>query len=96
MAGCVLWVSVELVLGTLPHEPGQLLVPSASSMDDEHVACLGKPVGEILAHPHPLRSLTRAHQHTHHRTTALPQVNPAPNATKSRSEPGPTLPSLSA
>ena len=95
MAGWALWVSVSSSSGPLPHEPRELDVERVVD-GSEHLARGGKPLGEIPAHANPLRALARAHQHAHHRTTALPQVNPAPNATNSSSEPGPTRPSATA
>ena len=83
----------QLVLRALPHQPGER---AAERVIDgrEGFPRRRKSLGEVLPHADLLRPLAGAHQHGHHRMTALPQVNPAPKATSSRSEPGFTRPSV--
>ena len=83
----------QLVLGSLPHQPGELSVEGVIHCG-KGVAGRRKPLGQILSHPHPLSALPGAHQHGHHRMTELPQVKPAPNATRSTTVPRLTRPSL--
>jgi hypothetical protein len=82
----------ELVLGSLPHEARER---DAERLVDglERLAGGREALGEVAPHPDALRALSGAHQHAHHRMTALPQVNPAPNATSRITEPGRTRPS---
>ena len=83
----------ELFFRPFPHEPGK---PGVEGIIDsgEDLSGFRKPLGEILAHANPLCALAGAHQYSHHRTTALPQVNPAPNATNRSNELGFTRPSV--
>ncbi len=85
----------QLLLGPFPHDAGQR-DPERLVDGAEGVARGRKSLGEILPHADALRALARTHQDRYHRTTALPQVKPAPNATSSTSDPGPTRPSATA
>src|ERR1700674_4093812 len=83
----------ELVLGPFPHEPGKAGIERLID-GREDVPGFREPLGEVLSHADPLGALAGAHQHSHHRMTALPQVNPAPNATSRSNDPGFTRPSV--
>ena len=85
----------QLVLGAFPHQAGE---GGAQRFVDgrERIPGGRKSLGQVLAHSDLLCPLAGTHHHGHHRMTVLPQVNPAPKATSSRSEPGFTLPSVMA
>src|SRR4051812_41084233 len=85
----------ELVLRPFPHDPGEGDTQRVIDRG-ERIPGSREPLGQILAHADSLRALARAHDHGHHRMTALPQVNPAPNATSRMTEPGFTRPSAMA
>ena len=92
IAGWALCVSVSSSSGP-SHMMRESGTPSVSSIAPKVSRAAGKRSARSFPMPTRLRSLARAHQHRHHRTTALPQVKPAPNATSSTSEPGPMRPS---
>ncbi len=85
----------ELVVRALPHQRRQRLLQRVVDLL-QHVARGRKAVGEIARHADPLRPLTGKEEHRHHRTTTLPQVKPAPNATSIATIPGLSRPSSSA
>src|SRR6185503_9415359 len=85
----------ELLFGPLPHDPRERDTERVVD-GGERVARGREPLGQIVAHADALGALARAHEHAHHRITALPQVKPAPNATIRTTDPGPTRPSATA
>src|SRR4029077_14478209 len=85
----------ELPGRAFPHDPRQRDAQSLVDSRDRAPRCR-EAIRQVLAHADLLCALAGAHHHRHHRTTALPQVKPAPNATNRSSEPFPMRPSSSA
>src|SRR5690606_32728959 len=84
----------ELILGPFPGDPGQG-EPEDFVRLLEHLARRREPLRQVTAHADELRSLTRKEKR-YHRTTAEPQVKPAPNATIRMFAPGCIRPASSA
>ena len=85
---------LQLLLGPLPHDPGERHAPPQRMVGgDERVPGGGKPLGQIPRHADLLRPLSGKEEQTHHRMTIAPQVKPAPKLTSATSAPGNRRPS---
>src|SRR5688500_7330680 len=84
----------ELILRAVPAKAGKRSVEHVVSFLERQPR-LGIRLRKVAPHTDVLRALTRKQQ-SYQRSTADPQVNPAPNATRSTLSPGLTRPASTA